>query len=83
MNPDSELHQKLNEALILLQEIYDELEQNPEEVVSNINNTEWHQQTCGFITDICFASKDIAEFVLGSINAKNSVEGLFKGKLGE
>jgi hypothetical protein len=79
----TKLQEALIEALTILQNIHTELRENPEEIISHMDNQDWHADTCNLVTKICYAGKDIAETVLSSIDASRSVDDLFKGKLGE
>lgn len=79
----TQLQEALIEALTILKNVHKELQANPEEIISHMNDQEWHTDTCKLVTEICYAGKDIAETVLSSIDASKSVDNLFKGKLGE
>jgi hypothetical protein len=79
----TQLQDSLNEALTILKNIHTELQSNPEEIISHMNDEDWHASTCKLVTEICYAGKDIAETVLSSIDASRTVENLFKGKLGD
>jgi hypothetical protein len=80
---NTEIQKSLNEALGILKKLHADLQNNPDDILNHLDDNIWHVETCELVTNICFASKDIAETVLTILDASKSVDSLFKGKLGE
>lgn len=77
----TKIQSSLNEALTIMSQLYKDLKENPEEIITNMDNETWHMDTCKLVTDICYAGKDLAEIILSSLDAGKSVDSLFKGRL--